>query len=165
MSLIPIEPSISAQRFGHKYAVGEHRRRDLIALKGGACERCEGKFMYSQYQFHHRNPLTKEFNLTKRELNSKSWASILIEADKTSLLCEPCHVGVHKTKDAKWFDMDFWPYLNQKNYERAVHEHRWNLKMAQSLAQFAGIAPRADYYANNFYKRLNKQKQRLNLLA
>lgn len=165
MSLIPIEPSISAQRFGHKYAVGEHRRRDLIALKGGACERCEGKFMYSQYQFHHRNPLTKEFNLTKRDINSKSWDSVLMEANKTSLVCEACHVTIHKTKDKQWFDEAFWPYLDQRNYERAVHEYRWNLKMAQSVAQFSAIAPFHDHYANNFYKRLNKQKHRLNLLA
>lgn len=66
---------------------------------GGACK-C-GENHPSALQFHHRDPSTKSFGITTKELSSPKkmpWNSMIIpELDKCELLCSNCHFKHHST--------------------------------------------------------------------
>lgn len=67
---------------------------ELIAERGGACERCGYNKSISALSFHHRDRKTKSFNLSA--MTSHSRAKVLEEAKKCILLCSNCH---HETED------------------------------------------------------------------
>jgi len=60
------------------------------------CERCGNKYHPDVFDFHHRDPTTKKFNL-----GFHRWRKIvtdketLEEADKCDILCANCHREVH----------------------------------------------------------------------
>ena len=71
-----------------------HRRNkvELIKYKGGACEHCGGVFHPVLYDFHHRNPKEKEFEIGNKRLELPA---VQQELDKCLLLCVSCHRMVH----------------------------------------------------------------------
>lgn len=82
-------------------------RRNSIKLKlvdyfGSKCQRCGWNEHTSGLVLHHKNPSVKEFGLASVG-GSKSWESILKEAEKCFLLCSNCHNVIHATKDIIWF--------------------------------------------------------------
>ena len=44
------------------------------------------------FQFHHRNPKIKKFNLNLRSILNIKWSLILKELKKCDLLCGNCHL-------------------------------------------------------------------------
>lgn len=72
------------------------RRRSLreraIDYKGGRCEICGYDKCLSAMEFHHPNPMTKEFNISDR---MTTFEDIRPELDKCHLLCANCHREVH----------------------------------------------------------------------
>ena len=65
---------------------------DAIHYKGGKCEDCNLELKnshYSVFEFHHLNPLEKEFDWNKLRL--RSILKINSELDKCALLCANCH--------------------------------------------------------------------------
>lgn len=56
---------------------------------GNQCKDCGNKFHPACYDFHHRNPIEKEFVWDKLRL--KSWDKIVLEIAKCDLLCSNCH--------------------------------------------------------------------------
>jgi hypothetical protein len=68
---------------------------NFINYKGTCCEICLKTFeVVDIYDFHHKNPLEKEFNLSRyrgKQLTSK----VKYEIDKCHLLCRNCHCEVH----------------------------------------------------------------------
>lgn len=70
-----------------------------INYLGGRCKSC-GFDHPAGLQFHHRDPATKSFGITTKELGSPrkySWDSVIKpELDKCDLLCSNCHF-VHHT--------------------------------------------------------------------
>ncbi|MFA6022894.1 MAG: hypothetical protein WC781_02280 [Candidatus Pacearchaeota archaeon] len=75
------------------------RRRKEIRLKailhlGGKCMKCG----YSKYpevlEFHHRNPLQKDFNISRKG-HCRSWSRVKTEIEKCDLLCANCHRETH----------------------------------------------------------------------
>ena len=60
-----------------------------IEYKGGRCLRCKNIFPYPAFEFHHRDPETKDVSWTKLRL--RSWDKIILELDKCDLLCANCH--------------------------------------------------------------------------
>jgi transposase-like protein len=76
--------------------VAERRRRvkrQLIAEAGGACVLCGYERCAAALQFHHVDPATKSFALS-REGVTRSLAKAREEAQKCVLLCANCHAEV-----------------------------------------------------------------------
>ena len=77
------------------------RRRELVAYKGGVCERCNASPLYVAFDFHHKDPSQKKFPLSQRNMDRK-WKDIIKEADKCHLLCANCHRIVHFNRELKF---------------------------------------------------------------
>lgn len=65
---------------------------------GGKCTKC-GFNHPSALQFHHRDPATKLFSITSKELSTpkkRPWGTMIVpELDKCDLLCSNCHFLTH----------------------------------------------------------------------
>ena len=77
------------------------RRRDLVAYKGGVCERCNASPLYVAFDFHHKDPEQKKFPLSQRNM-ARKWEDLIKEADKCHLLCANCHRIVHFKRETKF---------------------------------------------------------------
>ena len=65
------------------------RKYDAIDYLGGSCHKCGGTFPRGCYDFHHKDPSTKEASWQKMRM--WSWDRIIEELDKCALLCANCH--------------------------------------------------------------------------
>jgi transposase len=77
-------------------AVSEWRRRvklRLIDRAGGGCEICGYRRYPGALQFHHLDPRSKTFSIS-REGTTRSYAEVEAEADKCVLLCANCHAEI-----------------------------------------------------------------------
>lgn len=70
------------------------RRRELIELAGGKCVRCGYSRCDDALVFHHRDPSTKAFALSKAGVQV-TMRKCLDEMAKCDLLCANCHAEVH----------------------------------------------------------------------
>lgn len=68
-------------------------KKKAIDLKGGKCTDCGIVDIHVIYDFHHKDPSTKEFDWTR--LRIRSWDSIVSELEKCDLLCSNCHRKRH----------------------------------------------------------------------
>ena len=69
------------------------RKIKAVEYKGGKCIECNYNKNYAALEFHHRNPLEKDY--VWNDLKLRKWASILLELDKCDLLCSNCHAEKH----------------------------------------------------------------------
>jgi hypothetical protein len=77
-------------------AVARWRRsakRRLVEGGGGACVLCGYDKYQGALQFHHLDPATKRFQLS-RGGNTRAFAELKAEADRCVLLCANCHAEV-----------------------------------------------------------------------
>ena len=74
---------------------GRIRKIDLIKLKGLRCQKCGYDRNFSALEFHHRNPVSKLFQLDLRSLSNRRWSVIVEEAKKCTLVCSNCHKELH----------------------------------------------------------------------
>lgn len=82
-------------------SVIEWRQRQKIKLveyKGGCCERCGYNKSISALQFHHLNPLEKDFSIGG---SSYSFERLKGEVDKCILVCSNCHIEIHEIERNK----------------------------------------------------------------
>jgi 5-methylcytosine-specific restriction endonuclease McrA len=70
----------------------------LIEYKGGKCEICGYDKCVRALQFHHKNPLEKDFSISGRSL---SFDRLKIEVDKCMLVCSNCHCEIHDKLDMR----------------------------------------------------------------
>ena len=69
-------------------------KKDIIEYKGGCCEICKIKSNYCGiYEFHHKDPSIKEFQISKKR--RIPFNKYIEEIDKCHLLCSNCHREVH----------------------------------------------------------------------
>ncbi len=61
-----------------------------IEHKGGRCVLCGFTGDHRAFDFHHRNPTEKDYNLSAR-IGRYSWEKLKKELDKCDLLCANCH--------------------------------------------------------------------------
>lgn len=83
------------QRKYTTWAVSEFRRKikaRAIAYKGGACNSCGYAKCPAALQFHHLDPTRKDFQISG---NAKAWEKIVVELDKTVMVCANCHFELH----------------------------------------------------------------------
>ncbi len=71
------------------------RKVKAINYLGGKCVKCGWKGHPAAFDFHHRDPSTKDMEWHKMRL--RNWASVLVELDKCDLLCAICHRITHAT--------------------------------------------------------------------
>jgi transposase/DNA-directed RNA polymerase subunit RPC12/RpoP len=77
-------------------AVSERRRRVkeiLVAEAGGSCAACGFDAYVGALQFHHRDPATKAFEVSRQGI-TRSLERLRLEARKCVLLCANCHAMV-----------------------------------------------------------------------
>jgi hypothetical protein len=71
------------------------RKKTLVDLKGGKCEKCDYQKNLAALEFHHIRPELKSFQLDLRSLSNRSMERILSEAAKCMLVCSNCHAEIH----------------------------------------------------------------------
>lgn len=73
-----------------------YRVKELaVNYLGGECERCKWSGDLSGFDFHHKNPVQKEFEPSAGVLANMSWEKVKKELDKCELLCAICHRKEH----------------------------------------------------------------------
>lgn len=66
-------------------------KKKAVDYKGGCCERCDWSGDISCFDFHHLNPLEKNFEINGRIMASIKWDKLKTELDKCEMLCAICH--------------------------------------------------------------------------
>ncbi len=64
-------------------------------LKGGKCEKCGYNKNLAAFDFHHKDPKTKKFQLDQRTLSNCSMEVIIEEFNKCDVYCSNCHREHH----------------------------------------------------------------------
>jgi len=76
----------------------DRRRKELkqkaIDYLGGKCKICGYYKCIRALDFHHKDPTTKDFGISKSGY-TRSWEKVKAELDKCILLCCRCHKEVH----------------------------------------------------------------------
>ena len=79
------------------YARRKRIRVMAVAVKGGKCERCGYDRCIDALEFHHRDPVQKDFSISSKGY-TRSWRKVLEELDKCVMLCANCHRELHAHK-------------------------------------------------------------------
>ena len=69
-------------------------KQKAVAYKGGKCLDCGIIHPFYVYDFHHRDPKEKDFELSL-SFRKYAWADVCLELDKCDLLCANCHRTRH----------------------------------------------------------------------
>lgn len=69
-------------------------KKKCVEYKGGKCEKCGYDKYIGAFDFHHINPLEKEYGISKVKHNTFN-EKIKNELDKCILLCANCHREIH----------------------------------------------------------------------
>lgn len=67
-----------------------------IAYLGGQCKDCGLSGPPAVFQFHHKDPLTKDFTIGG--VSNRKWDYVVLELDKCELLCANCHQIKHAVR-------------------------------------------------------------------
>ncbi len=65
-----------------------------VEYKGGKCERCGYDRCMEALEFHHLDPIHKDFNISSKGY-TRSWKKVQSELDKCVMLCANCHRETH----------------------------------------------------------------------
>jgi len=85
------------KRCFNRYNVIRQRKvkQNCIDYKGGKCQLCGYSKCNSALEFHHRNSLKKDFQISKNK--SATFSEVMKkELDKCDLLCSNCHREIHE---------------------------------------------------------------------
>ena len=80
----------------------DERKKDLVEIFGGKCTICGYDENIHNLHFHHLDPALKEFEVNTKNLSSKTWEKVLIEAKKCVLVCSHCHTNIHYPQGKNW---------------------------------------------------------------
>lgn len=83
------------------FAVFQTERRIAFKVKaieylGGKCSKCSYSRVLAVLEFHHINPIEKEFEIGTL-LGTSRWDLLQKELDKCILLCSNCHAEEHNS--------------------------------------------------------------------
>jgi hypothetical protein len=97
----------------NKYTLkGIQKKLDLIELFGGKCEKCGYDKNIAAFDFHHKDPYEKLFEIKVQFLKYKDDDEILKEALKCMLLCSNCHREFHN------------PYMDISHVKRVLNYNK-----------------------------------------
>ncbi len=71
-------------------------KEKALLYKGGKCSKCGYDSCVGALEFHHIDPKSKIFNISKDAL-AKPWEDVRKELDKCILVCANCHREIHST--------------------------------------------------------------------
>jgi hypothetical protein len=74
---------------------GLKRKIKFIELSGGCCKLCGYNKNVAAFEFHHRDPNQKDYQLDMRKLSNTSMVKLIEEVEKCDLLCSNCHREIH----------------------------------------------------------------------
>jgi hypothetical protein len=94
------------------------RKTQLVIENGSCCKKCGHKGHPSIFDFHHRDPNKKEFNI--RDLRGASFERLRAEIEKCDLLCACCHRLEHITPEYWEFDLEN-PYPVKEKQTKSCH--------------------------------------------
>lgn len=78
------------------------RKKMLIQLLGGCCQICGyNRECPAAYDFHHRDPATKLFDVSSYGI-LRRWDELIAEVSKCVLLCKRCHAELHTGLHKEW---------------------------------------------------------------
>ncbi len=85
------------------------RKKKMVEYKGGKCQRCGYDKCLAAFDFHHRDPKGKEFNISGN--HCIAWNKLRKELDKCDLVCSNCHreIGASNSR---------WQNANEEEKER-----------------------------------------------
>lgn len=72
-------------------------KRKLISAMGGKCQCCGYDRCDEALEFHHIDPVLKEFTFASIRANPKKLESIIPELEKCILVCSNCHKEIHSS--------------------------------------------------------------------
>lgn len=80
------------------YRAERHRQLKKVCVEylGGCCVKCKKKHHQTVFDFHHRNPNEKSFEISDK-LHFGNMEKLIKELDKCDLLCANCHRLEHYT--------------------------------------------------------------------
>ena len=89
---------------------GLKRKFELIELMGGCCQKCGYNKNISAFDFHHKDPTKKEYQLDIRKLANTTMVKLMKEVEKCELLCSNCHRETHS------------PHLEMSNVKLLIND-------------------------------------------
>lgn len=97
-------------------------KKRMITAMGGKCAICGYDKCDSALEFHHIDPLQKDFGFGGVRAEPKAWVKIVEELRKCVLLCSNCHREIHDNllelpRVIPEFDED---YLDYRKMERST---------------------------------------------
>lgn len=72
-------------------------KQKCVDYKGGKCIKCGYNKCVDSFDFHHKNPKDKDFNISKLTRGKNFSDKLKSELDKCELLCSNCHRETHFT--------------------------------------------------------------------
>ena len=88
------------------------RRQVLIEMSGGKCKNCGSQ---DSLEFNHIDRKSKSFTLSGAGLDT-SWEKIILEWQKTELLCSQCHLEhtrmLYKTQQINSWNKNLHPFIH-----------------------------------------------------
>lgn len=66
-------------------------KKKAVEYKGGKCVKCGWTGNICSFDFHHLDPVKKDFTIGNRFAAGMSWDKVKKELDKCELLCAICH--------------------------------------------------------------------------
>jgi DNA-binding CsgD family transcriptional regulator len=79
--------------YNHVKSFRQKLKEKAVEYKGGRCEKCGYNKCIIALEFHHMNPLEKDFNIGKNSM--LAWGKVKKELDKCILVCANCHREIH----------------------------------------------------------------------
>lgn len=99
---IPYTQSGNSERYRCKQCDRDRQQKSALELKtksveykGGKCIECGYNKCLSALEFHHIDPLIKDFTISHFNAR-KQWEKVKLELDKCILLCSNCHRELHE---------------------------------------------------------------------
>lgn len=128
-------------RWNRKQAAYQRRkelRARAIAYLGGKCQICGYDKYQAAFDFHHLDPMGKDFNISA---GLTSWERIQPELDKCVLLCSNCHREVHDGLHVGYLD---------DGYDNRGSGSMYDLDELDSEVQDAGVLVECDGVQRSF---------------
>lgn len=116
-------------------AVKEWRKNTklkLITCMGSKCQICSYNKCNDALEFHHLDPLEKDFSLGAIRANPKNWETIKKELEKCILLCANCHREVHS-------GVSILPEVYQKFDELLLEKDEYKHLLKQSEKTYCPV--------------------------
>lgn len=91
-------------------------KEKCVEYKGGKCEECGYDKYIGALDFHHTDPLKKDFTIAHARLKRFD-ESVIKELDKCQLLCANCHREVHQVYNTEELEQ----FFNKPRKEKAEY--------------------------------------------